>query len=529
MSNYINIIASEITNLPLHKFCLADKSIRTPPKFETRNFPNRQSRVLGNPKTSLKIEKSSVPAVRRAPELVSPRNPMGKREKQRGKLDREVAEEGDRIGRSDRASKSAMVGSGGSDGDDEEANEDLCMKIVERAKLMRAAKLVPDPDFDLDLDLDGFDIAAAAAARPRDNASQKKNKVTKRLKKRKEIANENVVATKEEDKPESMAVVVAEATEPDPVAISDNIVLRKLLRGPRYFDPPDSSWGKCYNCGEEGHVAVNCKSPMRRRPCYLCGSFEHNSRQCTKKQICFICEKGGHVAKDCPDKTNGSSVRSKICLKCGNSGHDMFSCRNDYQHDDLKEICCYVCKSFGHLCCVKYVDSCPKEVSCYRCGQLGHTGLSCTRDTKGSYVASLCYRCKEEGHFARECTSTSKQLGKQNREPLTPTNHNKESKSAPHYLVKDHKKKRNQYEVSNRTTPQKSKHKGGWIMEDPGDFVETYNRRQKKSWLSPATPYSQGHRISTLTAGGHLSTSQSSKRSRKYYGNPNFQRPSSRW
>ncbi|PON60672.1 Zinc finger, CCHC-type [Parasponia andersonii] len=517
---------------------------------------------------SLKIEKSSVPAVRRAPELVSPRNPMGRREKQRGKLDREVAEEDDRIGRSDKASKSAMVGSIGSDGDDEEANEDLCMKIVERAKLMRAAKLVPDPD--LDLDLDGFDIAAAA--QPRDNASQKKNKVTKKLKKRKEIANENrirlmftnpwtakgmrirkvfavsssfvrvfvylehifwgildtVVATKEEDKPESMAVVVAEATEPDPVAISDNIVFRKLLRGPRYFDPPDSSWGKCYNCGEEGHAAVNCKSPMRRRPCYLCGSFEHNSRQCTKKQICFICEKGGHVAKDCPDKTNGSSVRSKICLKCGNSGHDMFSCRNDYQHDDLKEICCYVCKSFGHLCCVKYVDSCPKEVSCYRCGQLGHTGLSCTRDTKGSYVASLCYRCKEEGHFARECTSTLK-LGKRNREPLTPTNHKKESKSAPHYLVKDNKKKKNQYEVSHRTTPQKSKHKGGWIMEDPGDFVETYNRRQKKSWLSPATPYSQGHRISTLTAGGHLSTSQSSKRSRKYNGNPNFQRPSSRW
>lgn len=131
-------------------------------------------------------------------------------------------------------------------------------------------------------------------------------------------------------------------------------------------------------------------------------------------QDCFICKKGGHYAKDCPEKQKRGSLKSQICLKCGDSGHDMFSCRNDYLTEDLKvflwllslfsiwflyhinheiyclelclralskflflnqEIQCYVCKRFGHLCCVKYVDTSSQEVSCYKCGQLGHTGL----------------------------------------------------------------------------------------------------------------------------------------------------------
>lgn len=52
-------------------------------------------------------------------------------------------------------------------------------------------------------------------------------------------------------------------------------------------------------------------------------------------QDCFICKKGGHRAKDCPEKYT-SSPSDKICLKCGQSGHEMFSCKNDYSPDDLK-------------------------------------------------------------------------------------------------------------------------------------------------------------------------------------------------
>ncbi|KAL4340891.1 hypothetical protein GQ457_08G014140 [Hibiscus cannabinus] len=157
---------------------------------------------------------------------------------------------------------------------------------------------------------------------------------------------------------------------------SDNIVLRKLLRGARYFDPPDSGWETCYNCGEEGHMAVNCKSASKRKKsCFLCGSLDHGGRHCSKAQDCFICKKYGHRAKDCPNKHNSGLKYGNICLRCGGSGHDMFSCRNDYSHNDFKELQCYIYKSFGHLCCVNFVDTKVREVSCYRCGQLGHTGL----------------------------------------------------------------------------------------------------------------------------------------------------------
>lgn len=51
---------------------------------------------------------------------------------------------------------------------------------------------------------------------------------------------------------------------------------------------------------------------------------------------CYICKKGGHNAKDCPEKQKLGLQISKVCLKCGQSGHDMFSCKIDYSLSDLK-------------------------------------------------------------------------------------------------------------------------------------------------------------------------------------------------
>ncbi|KAF9664822.1 hypothetical protein SADUNF_Sadunf16G0058000 [Salix dunnii] len=198
--------------------------------------------------------------------------------------------------------------------------------------------------------------------------------------------------------------------EREQVEFTDNIVLRQLLRGPRYFDcPSHSSWEMCSNCGQNGHMVCQCtmRKWKRQKLCYLCGSLNHVGKRCRKKfgrkcyeefmkilvdmvyhtvyvlcdilsqnRYCSVCKGRGHRAKHCPVRDQERSSHG-ICLQCGTSGHDMFSCTTDYLPNDLKEIQCYVCRSFGHLCCVDFPDIDPREVYCYNCGESGHLGSSC--------------------------------------------------------------------------------------------------------------------------------------------------------
>ncbi|TKY45856.1 Gag polyprotein [Spatholobus suberectus] len=192
--------------------------------------------------------------------------------------------------------------------DDDEANQDLSLKIVEKALRKRVAKHAPNDgvlnapggvvSFSRKPELavapnDGVWVGPGAVA---DSEVTEKKKTTKL---KAEAGDQSVVVIAEEQ--EMVETVKAtendESVEGSTVQISDNMVLRKLLRGPRYFDPPDSSWGACFNCGEEGHTAVNCSAAKRKKPCYVCGGFGHNAKQCTNAQDCFICKKGGHRAK----------------------------------------------------------------------------------------------------------------------------------------------------------------------------------------------------------------------------------------
>ncbi|XP_065866901.1 uncharacterized protein [Euphorbia lathyris] len=505
---------------------------------------------------------------------------MGRAENLKGKIEEDGVEELNPV---------IFVSSGD---EDDEANEDLSLKIVEKSLLMRAAKVAENENQDVVLVHDnvydnnnnggilgvrhiGGIVANGDGILGEDGLtlSQDAEAVTKKRRKKKKVKNIKTgdqydASSKEEDKAGTnekvenskavqAQVEIDENVDTASVQASDNVVLRKLLRGRRYFDPPGSGWSSCYNCGEDGHMAVNCPSfQKKKRPCFLCGSLEHGFRQCSKERICSICKTPGHRPKKCPEKHKGGPLTSKVCLKCGDSGHDMFSCDNSYTLDDLKEIQCYICKSFGHLCCVNIFNS-PREVSCYKCGQLGHIGLecsslreeaittaspntSCYRCGEGGHFArecmssvktslrdeantaaspNICYRCGEGGHFARECMSSVK-TGKSINEFSTPTlkpNREKkgaaELKSAPEFGK--HRRRKTISEERNFMTPQKQQQRGGWIMEDPGDMSQSKSRKNR--WTSPSTPYYMDHMNFNFMTDGQTSGSQSFKRMHKGY------------
>ncbi|XWS66521.1 hypothetical protein CRYUN_Cryun05aG0206700 [Craigia yunnanensis] len=151
------------------------------------------------------------------------------------------------------------------------------------------------------------------------------------------VAEETVDAGKKEmhaERPKCIETIKS------PEKSAENAVLRKLLRKPRYFDPPTGSWAGCLSCGEDDPAAANCILQKRVKACFLCGSLQHSGKHCAQGQYCFVC-RGGHQANDCPEKQE-ENKNYIICLRCGDSGHDMFSCRSDYSPDDLKVfIICY--------------------------------------------------------------------------------------------------------------------------------------------------------------------------------------------
>ena len=57
--------------------------------------------------------------------------------------------------------------------------------------------------------------------------------------------------------------------------------------------------GKCFGCGEEGHYVGQClKAPPRK--CFSCGEIGHLSLQCRRGPMCFNCRELGHTAVSCP-------------------------------------------------------------------------------------------------------------------------------------------------------------------------------------------------------------------------------------
>ncbi|XP_057976986.1 uncharacterized protein LOC131164052 isoform X2 [Malania oleifera] len=247
---------------------------------------------------------------------------------------------------------------------------------------------------------------------------------------RQNLGVDTVEAKKLADTNKSIGIVITE--------MQGNAVLRKLLRGSRYFDIPESRWKMCHNCGEDSHAAVNCMQQQRTKPCFICRSFECSGKQC--EQHCFFCQRRGHFAKDCPDKHEEDCVTSQICLRCGDSGHDLMSCGNNYSSHDLRKIQCYMCKSFGHLCCANFPELDPCQVTCYNCGLPGHVGSACKKlcGDASRTRSPLCYNCGEEG-LKQDCAPDA-EVGWSMGDLLTPNQGNAENKIVTQYLLYSEKR-----------------------------------------------------------------------------------------
>ncbi|KAE8678950.1 Detected protein of unknown function [Hibiscus syriacus] len=409
-----------------------------------------------------------------------------------------------------------------SSSDDEAANEDLSLKIVEKALLVKASRfdegnhgasddrgVISVVDLAPSSSRGGTDVAGTGGVGEEADLDLKSKRSVKRKTKKTKVEKVTIVEDGDNaemiDKVETVeqaitakAVEPVESLDPNSVNKSDNIVLRKLLRGARYFDPPDSGWETCYTCGEEGHMAVNCKSASKRKkPCFLCGSLDHGARQCSKtcSSVAFI------------DLESWQTVDIAMILFSGMTIPMMIS----------RSYSAISARVLAILCCVNFVDT-DVRVSCYRCGQLGHTGLSCRShwEITDDGSPSLCYKCGEGGHFARECTTgtpssslcykcggghfarecSSAKVGKRNREASTPNwrprRENREYlgyKSAPHDQGKIRKRKKIKF-------------------EENGFSRKLYTRSH---WSSPKTPPAEGRKKSSSASGDSTTSSRSSK------------------
>ncbi|XP_041999509.1 DNA-binding protein HEXBP-like [Salvia splendens] len=179
-----------------------------------------------------------------------------------------------------------------------------------------------------------------------------------------------------------------------------NLILKKLLRAPRYFDCPEST-RLANELSEDDNEGTANKG---HKSCYICGDIDHSGNNCKKANACIVCSGKGHLMKDCPNKNSELDSTPTPCLRCGNTDHDMFSCTQNYDPEDLKAIECYICKQPGHLCCLDNKEEGPNKASCYRCGQPGHFGLECTKSNIPPFDFQLfCRKCKERGHSSTQC------------------------------------------------------------------------------------------------------------------------------
>ncbi|KAL5636715.1 hypothetical protein ACGC1H_000622 [Rhizoctonia solani] len=150
---------------------------------------------------------------------------------------------------------------------------------------------------------------------------------------------------------------------------------------PRYFAPESTTFSKkaCRTCGEEGHIARNC----RKLICLTCGERDdHDTRNCPMRVVCFNCGGKGHLLSTCPQP------RGRVgCDRCGSSKHIPQRCPEQFKTYVYlsEEERLQLLKRREALKDLAFGDGgegyIAQHIWCYNCGNSGHWGDDC-KDSK---------------------------------------------------------------------------------------------------------------------------------------------------